>query len=224
MKNWKRLLAGLLVSMMLLAGCGEVAEEAAATAVSIALEEAAEASTEPAYTAEEEAAVAASTEASAVDPNFAIDAEEENAALAMAPGPQVRDESDDENAALAMAPGPQVSTETIDEDGYYYDKDHVALYLVTYHKLPGNYITKKEAKALGWEGGALEPYAHDMAIGGDHFGNYEGTLPEDAEYHECDIDTQGKKRGAKRIIYSDDWDIYYTDDHYETFELLYEGE
>ena len=39
---------------------------------------------------------------------------------------------------------------------------------------------------------------------------------------ECDIDTLGKqKRGAKRIVFSNDGLIYYTEDHYESFELLY---
>ena len=60
-----------------------------------------------------------------------------------------------------------------------------------------------------------------MCIGGDRFGNYEGTLPE-GEYHECDIDTLGAdRRGAKRLVYSDDGRIYYTEDHYESFTLLY---
>ena len=115
------------------------------------------------------------------------------------------------------------SKPVIDEYGIYDSKDEVALYIVTYDKLPSNYITKKEAKKLGWSGGSLESYAPGKCIGGDYFGNYEGNLPEDAQYHECDIDTLGKKsRGAKRIVYSDDGYIYYTEDHYETFELLYE--
>ena len=84
--------------------------------------------------------------------------------------------------------------------------------------------TKKEAKKLGWSGGSLEPYAPGKCIGGDYFGNYEQRLPvvSGRTYHECDIDTlNAKSRGAKRIIYSDDGQIYYTDDHYETFTLLY---
>ena len=112
---------------------------------------------------------------------------------------------------------------SIAEDGTYTTKEDVALYIHTYGKLPQNFITKKAAKKLGWEGGSLEDYAPGKCIGGDYFGNYEGLLPEDKEYHECDIDTLGKsKRGAKRIIYSDDGYIYYTQDHYESFELLYE--
>lgn len=110
----------------------------------------------------------------------------------------------------------------IAEDGTYTSKEDVALYIFTYNKLPTNFITKKEAKKLGWSGGSLEDFAPGKCIGGDKFGNYEGTLPEYGTYHECDIDTLGKsKRGAKRIVYSDDGRIYYTGDHYENFELLY---
>ncbi|SEF49134.1 ribonuclease [Eubacterium ruminantium] len=114
-------------------------------------------------------------------------------------------------------------TPEIDEDGDYYSKDEVALYIHIYGKLPQNYITKNEAKKLGWEGGKLEPYAPGKSIGGDKFGNYEGILPDKSgrKYTECDIDTKGKARGAKRIVFSNDGLIYYTEDHYESFELLY---
>ena len=44
-------------------------------------------------------------------------------------------------------------------------------------------------------------------------------------YTECDIDTKGaRSRGAKRIVFSNDGLIYYTDDHYESFTLLYGGD
>ena len=113
----------------------------------------------------------------------------------------------------------------IDEDGWYDDKDSVALYIHTYGKLPPNYVSKNDAEDLyGWTGGALDKYEKGMAIGGSKFGNYEGLLPKKSgrQYYECDIDTVGtSSRGAKRIVYSNDGLIYYTDDHYETFELLY---
>ena len=112
----------------------------------------------------------------------------------------------------------------IPEDGSYTTKEDVALYIHTYGRLPDNFITKKEAEKLGWPGGSLEPYAPGMCIGGNRFGNYEGLLPEadGRTYTECDIDTLGaEKRGAKRIVFSNDGLIYYTDDHYESFELLY---
>ena len=88
-----------------------------------------------------------------------------------------------------------------------------------------NFITKRAAKELGWVSseGNLDEVAPGMSIGGDYFGNYEGNLPEsdDRDYYECDIDFDGTYRNAKRIVYSNDGLIYYTDDHYETFELLY---
>ena len=113
------------------------------------------------------------------------------------------------------------------EDGIYDSKEEVALYIHIYDKLPSNYITKKEARDLGWPGGDLSEYAPGKCIGGDRFGNNEGLLPEvkGRKYKECDIDTLGKKkRGAKRIIYSNDGYIYYTEDHYASYELLYEGD
>ena len=115
----------------------------------------------------------------------------------------------------------------IDENGAYTTKQEVAFYIYTYGHLPSNFITKKEAESLGWSGGSLEPYAPGKCIGGNRFGNYEGILPEKEgrQYTECDIDTLGaEKRGAKRIVFSNDGLIYYTEDHYETFELLYGSE
>ncbi len=124
-------------------------------------------------------------------------------------------------------PEPDAASFAIDEDGTYNSKDDVALYLYTYHHLPDNYITKKEAKALGWTGGSVEVYAPGKSIGGDYFGNYEGQLPKKKgrEYRECDIDTLGwKDRGSRRIIYSNDGLIYYTHNHYKTFTLLYDSD
>ena len=115
--------------------------------------------------------------------------------------------------------------DAISEDGTYTSKEDVAEYLHTYGHLPSNFIKKKAAQKLGWVSseGNLWDVAPGMSIGGDYFGNYEGILPEsnDRDYYECDIDFDGSYRGAKRIVYSNDGLIYYTEDHYETFELLY---
>lgn len=122
-------------------------------------------------------------------------------------------------------PAPATETPGVDEDGFYHTKDEVALYLHLYGHLPGNYVTKREAQELGWTGGSVERYAGEgAAIGGSRFGNYEGQLPEQEgrTYQECDIDTVGRSsRGTKRIVFSNDGLIYYTGDHYESFELLY---
>lgn len=112
------------------------------------------------------------------------------------------------------------------EKGNSYDtKDEVALYLHLYQELPPNYLTKKEAENLGWDNrkGNLWEVAPGASIGGSKFGNYEKRLPEKSgrQYYECDIDYEGGYRNAKRIVYSNDGLVYYTEDHYETFEQLY---
>ena len=144
----------------------------------------------------------------------------------------IRDQTDDTAEAdppedTTVADDPEDTTgvaPAIDEEGFYYSAEDVALYLYTYGRLPENFITKSEARKLGWEGGNVEKYAPDCAIGGDKFGNREELLPvaSGRQYYECDIDTHGENsRGAKRIVFSNDGLIYYTDDHYESFVLLY---
>ena len=116
-------------------------------------------------------------------------------------------------------------SQAIDKNGSYTSKDDVALYIHTYGELPKNFISKKQAERLGWDGGSLEPYAPGKSIGGSYFGNYEGQLPKakGRKWTECDINTLGaKSRGAERIVFSNDGLIYYTSDHYESFELLYD--
>ena len=118
----------------------------------------------------------------------------------------------------------QAQQELLDITGSYTSKEDVALYIHQYGMLPDNFITKDEARGYGWDGGSVEPYAPGKCIGGDKFGNYEGLLPDapGRTWTECDIDTLGGgSRGAKRIVFSNDGLIYYTHDHYETFELLY---
>ena len=123
---------------------------------------------------------------------------------------------DEEEAAPA-------EKQAVKEGAYYYDLQNVVLYLDCYHRLPDNYITKNEARDLGWEGGSVEDYCEGAAIGGDRFGNREGVLPEDGKtvYYECDIDTHGwKNRGSRRLIYTKDGKYYYSSDHYETFRQV----
>ena len=124
---------------------------------------------------------------------------------------------------VAVAPKPTVAVApkpaSVVREGEYTDKEHLRDYIAAFGTLPKNFITKREAQRLGWTGGPLEPYAPGKSIGGDFYGNYERTLPQ-GRYRECDVDTRGRPRGAKRIIYSDDRRIYYTDDHYGTFKRL----
>ena len=120
---------------------------------------------------------------------------------------------------------PELTEQEIAENDYYSSKDDVALYLHLYRKLPDNYLTKQEARELGWEAskGNLWEVTDQKIIGGDRFGNREGKLPDQPgrQYYEADVNYEGGYRGAERIVYSNDGLIYYTDDHYETFTLLY---
>ena len=112
------------------------------------------------------------------------------------------------------------------KDGSYQTMEEVAVYLTVFGKLPGNYIRKRAAEDLGWNNrdGNLDEVAPGCSIGGDRFGNYEGQLPDanNRKWTECDIDYDPSYgyRGAKRIVFSNDGLIYYTDDHYETFSLV----
>ncbi len=119
----------------------------------------------------------------------------------------------------AASPVEDAKPAEIQKDGEYTSKDDVAKYIRKFEgRLPKNFITKAQARALGWNGGPLEPYAPGKSIGGDRFGNYERRLPQD-NYKECDIDTKGKPRGAKRLVFTlKGKRIYYTADHYNTFE------
>jgi len=115
-------------------------------------------------------------------------------------------------------------TVQIEEKGVYTSRDDVALYLHTYNKLPSNFITKQTAMKLGWtHKRTLDEVAPGKSIGGNKFGNFEGRLPIVAgrTYRECDIDYIKGSRGSKRIIFSNDGNIYYSGDHYKNFEKLY---
>ena len=120
---------------------------------------------------------------------------------------------------------PQQQAPTVSEEGWYSSPEEVALYLHLYGCLPGNYLTKQEARELGWNSseGNLWEVAEGMSIGGDRFGNREGLLPEkeDRIWYECDVNYAGGYRGAERLLYSSDGLIYYTDDHYQSYTCLY---
>lgn len=130
----------------------------------------------------------------------------------------------EETTLPATSVAENTGPELLDITGSYTSKEDVALYILQYGRLPDNFITKAEARSYGWNGGSVEDYAPGKCIGGDRFGNHEGLLPDapGRTWTECDIDTLGGgSRGAKRIVFSNDGLIYYTHDHYETFDLLY---
>ena len=121
------------------------------------------------------------------------------------------------------------------DDGTYYEYDwpvtdpqQIVNYIYEFGWLPDNFITKEEAREMGWDSSRnyVGEVAPDMSIGGDRFGNYEGLLP-DAKgrtWYECDANYKGKKRGAERVLFSSDGLFYYTDDHYESFTEMFPEE
>ena len=119
---------------------------------------------------------------------------------------------------------------TVRKDGTYTSKVEVALYIHTYGRVPSNFISKTKARNAGWVNteGNLWDVLPGMSIGGGGYTNEqwgdEPLLPETPEgrdWRECDINYQGGYRGAERLVYSDDGLVFYTGDHYSTFERLY---
>ena len=105
------------------------------------------------------------------------------------------------------------------------EPQQIVNYLSVYGELPENFITKKEAKALGWDSSRnyVGEVAPGKSIGGDRFGNYEGQLPaqKGRTWYECDANYGGRRRGAERVLFSSDGLYYYTDDHYKTFTEMF---
>ena len=139
--------------------------------------------------------------------------------------------SDDESEEIEQTSSSDVSKksiyEAVEESGLYTTRDSVAAYLCKFDKLPGNYVGKDEGISLyesktgntfsKWN---FNPWTTlDVMIGGDVYENHDGQLPS-GSYHEADVDYSAKNRGTKRLIYQSDCVIYYTADHYETFNKL----
>lgn len=101
----------------------------------------------------------------------------------------------------------------------------IADYIFAHGTLPDNFLTKNEARQLGWD--SSKNYVSDVApgysIGGDRFGNYEGLLPDASgrKWYEADANYTAGPRGAERILYSSDGLVYYTNDHYQTFTEMH---
>ncbi|WP_428934212.1 ribonuclease domain-containing protein [Streptomyces sp. ACT015] len=67
--------------------------------------------------------------------------------------------------------------------------------------------------------GGPYPYSRDGVV----FGNREGLLPREARgfYHEYTVPTPGSRdRGARRMVTGREGEVYYTDDHYESFRAV----
>ncbi|MDE6660714.1 MAG: InlB B-repeat-containing protein [Anaeroplasmataceae bacterium] len=110
----------------------------------------------------------------------------------------------------------KLSDVSISESGFYTTMQEVGTYIYTYHKLPDNYRTKDDFNRFNYT------TENKLSVGGDRFYNREGLLPYKTgrTYTECDIDYTGNSRNSKRIVYSSDFLIFYTSDHYSSFSIL----
>ncbi|GBD44297.1 Ribonuclease [bacterium HR40] len=90
-------------------------------------------------------------------------------------------------------------------------------------RLPDRYVTKEEARRLGWEPGQdLCRVAPGRAIGGDRFANRERLLPEapGRVWYEADLDYACGPRGPRRLVFSSDGLVFVSVDHYRSFCLV----
>ena len=122
-------------------------------------------------------------------------------------------------SVLFPAPLPSSSYAAIDSS-----KESVSAYIFEHGALPDFYITKNEARKLGWVAskGNLHSVAPGKVIGGNHFTNQQKLVPvrKGRVWFEADVNYQGSYRGAERLIYSNDRLVYYTPDHYRSIERL----
>ena len=113
----------------------------------------------------------------------------------------------------------------LDEYGEYSTVNEVAAFIIRFGTLPCNYITKAEAKELGWTAKKdnLGDVMPGCSIGGDEFQNREKLLPtaKGRKWYECDVNSQNGKRSDERIVFSNDGLIYYTTDAFKSFTQLY---
>ena len=95
-------------------------------------------------------------------------------------------------------------------------------YIKKHGELPDYYITKSEAKSLGWvpSKGNLCEVAPGKAIGGDIWTNRQKSLPTKSgrRYFEADLNFNCGNRNADRVVFSNDGLVFVTHDHYRNFE------
>ena len=98
----------------------------------------------------------------------------------------------------------------------------VVPYVKEHGTLPDYYITKSEARKMGWVAskGNLCDVLPGRAIGGDNFTNREKQLPVKTgrKYYEADLNYNCGNRNADRLVFSNDGLLFVTKDHYKTFQ------
>ena len=128
-------------------------------------------------------------------------------------------------ATAVTTPAPTAKPAPTATPGPMDEAQRIADYIFKHGRLPNNFITKRQAKSLGWDSSInyVSDVAPGMSIGGDYYGNYERLLPkvENRLYYEADCFYRGGKRNRYRIVFSNDCHVWYTEDHYQTFIELF---
>lgn len=104
------------------------------------------------------------------------------------------------------------------KDNKYNDYESVSLYLAGFKELPSNYYNREEFAKI------RDQFNKENLITcfGGVFQNREKHLPLDDKYYECDVNYNGTSRGKTRLVYNFKYSkIYYTEDHYDSFTLMY---
>ena len=131
------------------------------------------------------------------------------------------------NSLVYQEPDPTPAAQKAEKkvQGPIIEPQAIADYIFEHGALPENFITKSEAKKLGWDSSwnDVSDVAPGKSIGGDRFGNYEKLLPEKKGrvWYEADCYYTRGNRNARRILFSNDGLVYYTDDHYKTAVQLF---
>lgn len=113
-------------------------------------------------------------------------------------------------AAVALFSITTIATDVnVKEDEIYTDRDHIAMYIYEFDELPSNYVHKSQSGSIDGE----ELYLYDT------FRNDSNKLPSHEDYTEAYLNATKTKVGKERLVYTIGT-VYYTDDHYATFELL----
>ena len=104
----------------------------------------------------------------------------------------------------------------VTEKGIYNTKEEVGAYIYLFHKLPSNYNSNKSYVTKNYT------KQNKLSYTGGTFQNREGLLPKASgrTFPECDIGYTGGGRNALRIVFSSDFLIFYTGDHYDSFSIM----
>lgn len=92
----------------------------------------------------------------------------------------------------------------VEKSGWYSEHDKVAAYIAIYHTTPENFVEKMTKPG-------------QCRLAGVHY-NREKRLPTYLTYTEIYVDTTyGQSPGRNRIVFSNNYRIFFTNNHYESF-------